>query len=279
MIGVFVQGCDASVLLDKSEKNRHPQKDFGANIDLCGLDVIEMIKTVLKEHCPNIVSCDDIIAYAACDAARYLCRGSIDFAVLAGCLDGVVSRKRDADVFLLDSAFNLTQLVHNFCRKNFTVEEIVILSGAHSIGITHCSSFADRLSTPDSEIDPAYCSLLLAKCHDGGATNPAVVNNVRDEDAAAVAQSMPGFLMRLRAGRDYLYNSYYHNNLAQIVTFNSDWALLMGKEARGHVKEYVENKTMWNQDFTDTLVKLRELPMPAAGSKGEIRKKCNAVNY
>ncbi|KAF0923135.1 hypothetical protein E2562_003352 [Oryza meyeriana var. granulata] len=136
---------------------------------------------------------------------------------------------------------------------------------------------ADR----ELKINPGYRSLLASKC--GGVSpstgnNPAVVNNVRDEDAAAVAWSMPGFVARLRKAKDYLDNSYYHNNLAKIVTFNADWALLTGKEARGHVKEYAENGTLWNEDFADALVKLSKLPMPA-GSKGEIRTKCSAVNF
>uniref|UniRef100_J3M3R0 Peroxidase n=1 Tax=Oryza brachyantha TaxID=4533 RepID=J3M3R0_ORYBR len=277
----FVRGCDASVLLEKSEVNRRPEKDSGANIGIRGMDVIDAIKAALEERCPNTVSCADIIAYAARDAARYLSRGGVDFAVPAGRLAGVVSRSRDADTYLPDAASNLTDLVRNFRRKNFTVEELVILSGAHSIGVTHCTSFSGRLTAPASQINPGYRSLLVSKC--GGvsptpSSNPTVVNNVRDEDAAAVARSLPAFVPRLRKAKDYMDNSYYHNNLAKAVTFHADWALLTGKEARGHVVEYAKNGTLWNLDFADALVKLSKLPMPA-GSKGEIRAKCSAVNY
>ncbi|KAG8067075.1 hypothetical protein GUJ93_ZPchr0005g16237 [Zizania palustris] len=245
------------------------------------MDVIDAIKAAVEERCPNTVSCADIIIYAARDAARYLSLGGIDFAVPAGRLDGVVSRSNDADVFLPDPASNLTELIRNFRRKNFTVEELVILSGAHSIGDTHCTSIAGRLTAPDSQIHPAYRSLLVAKCGGtvvGPSNNPSLVINVRDEDPQAVARSMPAFLPRLRKAKDYLDNSYYHNNLARIVTFNADWELLTGKQARGHVKEYAENGTLWNLDFADALVKLSKLPMPA-GSKGEIRTKCSAVNH
>uniref|UniRef100_J3MN45 Uncharacterized protein n=1 Tax=Oryza brachyantha TaxID=4533 RepID=J3MN45_ORYBR len=68
------------------------------------------------------------------DAARYLCRIGVDFAVPAGCLDGVVSRSRDADTYLPDVASNLTDLVRNFCHKNFIVEELIILSGRGGSG-------------------------------------------------------------------------------------------------------------------------------------------------
>ncbi|KAF0924019.1 hypothetical protein E2562_008363 [Oryza meyeriana var. granulata] len=48
--------------------------------------------------------------------------------VLAGHLDGVVSRSTDADMFLPDLVSNLIGLICNFRSKNFTVEEL-ILSG------------------------------------------------------------------------------------------------------------------------------------------------------
>ncbi|CAD6273035.1 unnamed protein product [Miscanthus lutarioriparius] len=125
-------------------------------------------------------------------------------------------------------------------------------------------------------IVPAYRNLLSAKC--GAGPDPVVPNNVRDEDPRAVAASFPSFLKKLRKAREFLDNSYYHNNLARIVTFNSDWQLLTEKEALGHVKEYAENGTLWDEDFSDALVKLSKLPMPPH-SKGEIRKTCRWVNH
>ncbi|KAF6982488.1 hypothetical protein CFC21_000867, partial [Triticum aestivum] len=72
--------------------------------------------------------------------------------------------------------------------------------------------------------------------------------------------------------------SYYHNNLARIVTFNSNWQLLTEKEAWGHMHEYTDNGMLWDEDFSDSLIKLSKLPMPHS-SKGEIRKMCRFVNH
>jgi hypothetical protein len=89
---------------------------------------------------------------------------------------------------------------------------------------------------------------------------------------------MPGFKSRVCKIRDLFDNSYYYNNLARIVSFNSDWQLMTHTEARGHIHEYADNATLWNEDFSDSMVKLSKLPMPA-GSKGGIRKKCSIISH
>ncbi|PWZ44697.1 Peroxidase 2 [Zea mays] len=275
----FVRGCDASVLLDPTPANPETEKTAPINIGLAAFEVIDEIKAALEERCPGTVSCADIVVYAARDASSLLSNGHVHFAAPAGRLDGVVSRAADAQRDLPDSTFTVSELIRNFRRKNFTVEELVILSGAHAVGVGHCSSFRARLSAPPAQIVPAYRNLLSGKCAAaaGGADDPVVANNVRDEDPRAVAAAFPSFLGKLRKARDFLDNSYYHNNLARIVTFNSDWQLLTEKEALGHVKEYAENGTLWDEDFSDALLKLSRLPMPPH-SKGEIRKTCRWVN-
>ncbi|KAL6626315.1 hypothetical protein ACP70R_030041 [Stipagrostis hirtigluma subsp. patula] len=272
----FVRGCDGSVLLDASHENPHPEKVAPVNIGLAAFDLLEEIKAAVEKRCPGVVSCSDILIYAARDAGSILSNGHIHFDVPAGRLDGFVSSADEAQAELPDSTHDVQKLIDNFARKNFTVEELVILSGAHSIGQGHCSSFTGRLGEPSSQITPSYQNLLKYKCSQGG--NPPVDNNVRDEDMDVVARFMPGFTSRVRKIPDFLDNSYYHNNLAKIVTFHSDWTLLTHKEAFGHVKEYADNATLWDEDFADSMLKLSKLPMPA-GSKGEIRKKCSVINH
>ncbi|EMS52002.1 hypothetical protein CFC21_099869 [Triticum aestivum] len=272
----FVRGCDASVLLDASPENPHPEKEAPVNIGLAAFDLLEEIKAAVEDRCPGVVSCSDILIYAARDAAHALSNGNIHFDVPAGRLDGHVSSAAEAQAELPDSTFTVQQLIDNFARKDFDVEELVILSGAHSIGVGHCSSFTGRLTAPPEQINPAYRNLLNHKCHQGA--NPAVVNNVRDEDYETVSKFMPGFTSRVRKISDFLDNTFYHNNLARIVSFNSDWQLMTHTEARGHVHEYADNATLWDGDFADSLLKLSKLSMPA-GSKGGIRKKCSIATH
>lgn len=65
---MYMQGCDASVLLDDTsnftgEKTAIPNKD-----SLRGFEVIDGIKTLVEASCPSVVSCADILSIAARDS-------------------------------------------------------------------------------------------------------------------------------------------------------------------------------------------------------------------
>lgn len=66
---IYIQGCDASILLDDtstidSEKNAIPN-----NNSVRGFEVIDLIKKELDKVCKRpVVSCADILAVAARDS-------------------------------------------------------------------------------------------------------------------------------------------------------------------------------------------------------------------
>jgi hypothetical protein len=49
-----MQGCDGSVLLDKSAQNPHPEKEAPANIGLAAFDILEAIKADIEKKCPGV---------------------------------------------------------------------------------------------------------------------------------------------------------------------------------------------------------------------------------
>lgn len=134
----FVQGCDGSVLLDgpTSEKTAEP------NARLEGFDMVDNIKTALEAACPGIVSCADLLAFAARDAVRLV--GGKRFSVPSGRRDATTSVASLAVKNLPDPLNSMDELTKLFANHGLTRDEMVILSGAHTIGDTACHFIDNR---------------------------------------------------------------------------------------------------------------------------------------
>jgi peroxidase len=73
----FVNGCDASLLLDDTP-NMLGEKLSLSNIDsLRSFEVVDDIKEALEKACPATVSCADIVIMAARDAVALVSQNSI----------------------------------------------------------------------------------------------------------------------------------------------------------------------------------------------------------
>jgi peroxidase len=125
----FVQGCDASVLLNDTnggEQNAIPNAG-----SLRGFGVIDNIKAQLEALCPQTVSCADILTVAARDSVVAL--GGPSWTVPLGRRDSTNSNATGANSDLPPPSFNLDQLINSFGNnnKNFTVIDMVALSGTY----------------------------------------------------------------------------------------------------------------------------------------------------
>ncbi|CAO2038261.1 unnamed protein product [Urochloa humidicola] len=276
----WINGCDGSVLLDKTPTDgTNVEKKAVNNIGLAGFEVIDTI----KQKVGAAASCADILVFAGRDASDILSGGKIFYNLTGGRKDGVVSSSAAADAGLPESTFDFAQLQNNFAAAGhgFTVEELVVLSGAHSIGVAHLSSYQDRLNdTTATPIDSDYQAALnkttpLVLLKQG--QNPTVPNNPRDASAAFQKDAAyDPVALGVSPSRGVLDNSYYHNNLENKVLFKSDWVLRTDSEAAGKLQEYRDNAAEWNSDFATAMAKLSGLP--AQGKNGEIRKNCRLTN-
>uniref|UniRef100_A0A803M9R8 peroxidase n=1 Tax=Chenopodium quinoa TaxID=63459 RepID=A0A803M9R8_CHEQI len=165
----FVRGCDASILLDSTPGHPTEKDHFINKPSVRGFEVIDEAKLQLEAQCPQTVSCADIIAIAASESAYQL--GGVSYAVQSGRRDGQHSLEKEPLDNLPSPFSNLELLKENFQRKGLSLEDMVVLSGAHSIGVSHCSSFSTRLfpsNTSDNSdepvMDPDFARVLRSRC-------------------------------------------------------------------------------------------------------------------
>ncbi|CAI0469775.1 unnamed protein product [Linum tenue] len=255
----FVRGCDGSVLLKSGPGGQQSERDHPANNPgLRGFEVIEEAKSRIESVCPNTVSCADILAFAARDSSSKL--GRIDYAVLAGRRDGRVTVFDEVTENLPPPTSTADQLVANFARKGLSADEMVTLSGAHSIGASHCSSFSARLYSfngthdQDPSLDRKFAAALK---RNGGGRDPLVPLD--------------------SATPNWLDNKYYVELTAGRGLLTSDQTLVENSLTRKYVAVNARYGATWTAKYVKAMVKMGSIDV-LTGSQGEIRSSCSFVN-
>uniref|UniRef100_A0A6N2M1H0 peroxidase n=1 Tax=Salix viminalis TaxID=40686 RepID=A0A6N2M1H0_SALVM len=142
----FVQGCDASILLDETSSIQS-EKTAGPNDNsVRGYEVIDKAKSKVEKICPGVVSCADIIAVAARDASAYV--GGPSWAVKLGRRDSTTASRDLANTNLPSFTDSLDELKSRFHKKGLTARDMFALSGSHTIGQAQCLTFHDRIYMP-----------------------------------------------------------------------------------------------------------------------------------
>ncbi|XP_021892853.1 putative Peroxidase 48, partial [Carica papaya] len=163
----FIQGCDASILLDPAE-GIESEKDSPPNQSLKGFNVMDIIKSQIEEACPGVVSCSDILVLAARDGV--VLAGGPFYPLCTGRRDSHVSFMDAATYDLPAPNADLPETLASFASRGFDERETVSLLGAHSIGVIHCKFYQNRLYNfagtvkPDPSLDPELLKELRSKC-------------------------------------------------------------------------------------------------------------------
>ncbi|VVA16442.1 PREDICTED: peroxidase [Prunus dulcis] len=254
----FVNGCDGSILLDDTD-NFTGEKTANANLNsVRGFDVIDEIKATLNTYCNgNVVSCADILAVAARDSVEILGGPSYSYEVQLGRRDATTAVLDDANRNIPPPTFDFSQLLSNFQSHGLGLQDLILLSGGHTIGLARCTTFRDRIYN-DTNIDPEFAASLREGCPvNGGDDNTTPIDSTTTQ-----------------------FDTVYFKSLLQKKgLFHSDQELFKsdGSDSDNLVQHYANSPEDFKVDFGASMIKMGNIN-PLTGYAGEIRLNCRKIN-
>ncbi|CAH8329808.1 unnamed protein product [Eruca vesicaria subsp. sativa] len=260
----FVNGCDASVMIQSTPNNK-AEKDHPDNISLAGdgFDVVIKAKQALDKFkgCKNVVSCADILALATRDVI--VAAKGPSYQVELGRRDGLVSTAASVNGNLPGPNDNVDKLNKLFAKNKLTQEDMIALSAAHTLGFAHCGKVANRIYNfnrthpVDPTINKAYVKELQAAC-------PKKVD--------------PRIAINMDPVTPRTFDNVYFKNLQQGKgLFTSDQVLFTDRRSRPTVDAWAKSSPAFNAAFIKAMTKLGRVGVKV-GNNGNIRRDCGAFN-
>ncbi|PNY07197.1 peroxidase 5-like protein [Trifolium pratense] len=261
-----VQGCDASILLDYSPTGEQVEKSSFFNGQLLkGADIVDDIKAKLEEQCPGVVSCSDTLAFAINEGMALA--GLPRRVPLGGRRDSVYSLASVVEANNLPMpSWPIERMVELFTRKGFTIEEMVILIGAHSVGSVHCDIFMERIYNfantrkPDPTLPGPVITEFQQVCANAGTPqfrNPPV----NFDETPAVLDNL------------FFKNMVFRNK----TTMLTDSHLINDPRTIPIVQQMANQDGLWQQRFPEVMDKMSAMNV-LTGNNGEVRKTCRSTN-
>ncbi|XP_042477549.1 peroxidase 7-like [Macadamia integrifolia] len=249
-----VRGCDASILLNHTGSERHSANSK----TLRGFQVIDQIKAELEKACPKTVSCADILSAATRDATVRL--GGPFWEVPMGRKDGLVSLATEAHIVPMGHE-SITQLIEFYQARGLNIVDLVVLSGAHTIGRSTCESLQFRLYNfngtrkPDPSINWKYLNYLRRKCR------------------------WSSEFVELDATTPTVFDTAYYTNLQKNMgLLSTDQKLFSDARTQPLVTTLASQPYVFNSQFAVSMVNLGNVQVLTGNREGEIRQNCNLVN-
>ncbi|XP_062155744.1 peroxidase 51-like [Alnus glutinosa] len=260
----MVEGCDASVIIQSTGSNT-AEKDHPDNLSLAGdgFDTVIKAKAAIDAvpSCKNKVSCADVLAMATRDVIAL--SGGPSYAVELGRLDGLSSKASSVNGKLPQPTFNLDQLNSLFAARGLSQADMIALSGAHTVGFSHCSKFANRIYNFSSQnpVDPSlnkdYATQLQSMCP----------KNVDPRIAINMDPNTP----------NTFDNTYFKNLQQGKGLFTSDQVLFTDTRSKSTVNSWSSSSSAFQNAFVTAITKLGRVGVKT-GKNGNIRTDCAAFN-
>ena len=155
----------------------------------------------------------------------------------------------------------MDELIALFASRGLTEEDLVALSGAHSIGFSHCDQFVGRLydfkgtKKPDPSIDPRLLKALRMYCPPFGGNTDVVAP--------------------LDVQTPFLFDHMYYGNLqAKLGLLATDQGLYLDPRTSPLVQALGKDKAKFFEAFSLGMDKMGSIKVKK-GKGGEIRKDCS----
>jgi peroxidase len=185
--------------------------------------------------------------------------GGSSYDVLLGRRDATTASLDDADDSIPNPFMDLPELVANFESQGLTLHDLVVLSGAHTLGYSRCVFYRDRIYNETGTLDPSYAAALDARCPPAG-----------DDEPLASLDDTP----------TTMDTDYYQGLMQRRALLHTDQQLYRGRgggDSDRLVRYYAENPDKFAEDFGAAMLKLGGLG-PLTGEEGEVREDCRVVN-
>ncbi|XP_039020690.1 peroxidase 40-like [Hibiscus syriacus] len=173
--------------------------------------------------------------------------------------DSLIASKEAAANNIPGPNSTVPTLVAKFRNVGLSLSDMIVLSGAHTLGMARCSTFSTRLqgsNGPDINVDFVQNLQQLCSQADGN-------SRLAQLDLVSPAT---------------FDNQYYVKLLSGEGLLPSDQALVTDDyQTRQLVLSYAENPLDFFEDFKDSMLKMGSLGV-LTGTDGQIRKNCRVVN-
>lgn len=176
--------------------------------------------------------------------------------------DGLVSKASRVAGKIPEPSFNLKQLNSIFSRHNLTQLDMIALSGGHTLGVSHCDQFSNRLhsfsssSKTDPSLDPDYAQQLTEACSNSDQSTVIIL----DPETPQIFD-----------------NVYFKNLVAGKGLLSSDQVLFSDPASRPTVLDFANSPDEFKAAFITGMKKLGRSGVKTGG-QGELRKDCTAFN-
>lgn len=156
---------------------------------------------------------------------------------------------------------NATQLIQTFANRGLDIKDLVALSGGHTLGFSHCSSFVARVHNfstvhaTDPSMNAEFASVLKQKCP--GSNNNGDAGQLLDSTATQFD------------------NDYYKQIIAGKGVFGTDQAMYNDQRSRPIIEAFAKDQNLFFREFAASMIKLGNV---GVNEVGEVRVNCRRIN-